>query len=116
MPEPSTETGDLHLDEALPGELVRVRAVGGSGPTRRRLLAVGLVPGALVEVVRKAPLRDPIEYRVRGYNLLLRARDARNIRVEHVGGAPSRARPVPGARPARAAPRARRLWRWGRGR
>ena len=110
------ESEGLHLDEALPGELVRVRTVGGSGPTRRRLLAVGLVPGALVEVVRRAPMRDPIEFRIRGYNLLLRARDARNIKVEHVGVAHSHARPVPGGRPAHGGPRGRRRWRWSRGR
>ncbi|MDD4330899.1 MAG: FeoA family protein [Methanosarcinaceae archaeon] len=64
------------LDSLEPGSKVQVIEILGKGPVRRRLLDMGLVPGTDVEVVRKAPFGDPIEYRVRGYGLSLRKAEA----------------------------------------
>ena len=58
-----------------------VVAVGGDPDIRRRLLEMGFCNGASVEVVRRAPLGDPIEFRLRGYCLSLRDEQARNVRI-----------------------------------
>lgn len=59
----------------------RVVGVRASGALRKRLLAMGMVPGADVEAVRAAPLGDPVEYRVKGYALSLRRAEAGLIEV-----------------------------------
>ena len=61
------------------GESGRVMAVGGPADTRHRLMEMGLTPGALVRVVRFAPLGDPIDVEVRGYHLSLRRHEARQV-------------------------------------
>jgi Fe2+ transport system protein FeoA len=58
-----------------------VVAVGGDPDIRRRLLEMGFCNGASVEVVRRAPLGDPIEFRLRGYCLSLRNEQARHVRI-----------------------------------
>jgi Fe2+ transport system protein FeoA len=58
-----------------------VVTVGGDADVRRRLLEMGFCNGASVEVVRRAPLGDPIEFRLRGYNLSLREDQARFVLV-----------------------------------
>ena len=58
-----------------------VVAVGGDADLRRRLLEMGFCNGASVEVVRRAPLGDPIEFRLRGYSLSLREEQARFVQV-----------------------------------
>jgi ferrous iron transport protein A len=58
-----------------------VAAVGGDVELRRRLLEMGFCNGAHVEVVRRAPLGDPIEFRLRGYHLSLREEQARHVRI-----------------------------------
>jgi ferrous iron transport protein A len=58
-----------------------VVAVGGDAELRRRLLEMGFCNGAAVEVVRRAPLGDPIEFRLRGYHLSLRGDHARHVQV-----------------------------------
>ncbi len=59
----------------------RVVAVGGDHDLRRRLLEMGFCNGAAVEVIRRAPLGDPIEYRLRGYCLSLRVEQASHVRI-----------------------------------
>ena len=76
--------GVLRLDEAEPGSRVKVVHLRGRGLSRRRLLAVGMVPGAVVEVIRRAPMRDPIEYRVKGTNFSIRSRDAHMVEVRYL--------------------------------
>ena len=71
-----------NLDTLLPGERGRVTAVGGDGDTARRLMDLGLTRGTTVEVVRAAPLGDPIEGRLRGFMLTLRRSEAEHITVE----------------------------------
>jgi ferrous iron transport protein A len=71
----------LTLDEARIGEAMTVEHVGGERAFRRRLMELGLVPGTPVEVLRVAPLGDPIEILSRGSNLSIRHAEARVIRV-----------------------------------
>ncbi len=67
---------------ALPhGRLARVVAVGGATAVARRLMEMGVVPGAPVRVVKAAPLGDPLQVRVRGYDLALRRAEAQTISV-----------------------------------
>jgi ferrous iron transport protein A len=58
-----------------------VIAVGGDTEVRRRLLEMGFCNGATVEVVRRAPLGDPIEFKLRGYNLSLRGEQAQYVQI-----------------------------------
>ena len=58
-----------------------VVAVSGDCDVRRRLLEMGFCNGASVEVVRRAPLGDPIEFRLRGYHLSLRDEQAKYIQI-----------------------------------
>src|SRR5437762_697033 len=69
------------LSKLQPGERDVVGHVAGSGPIHQRLLELGVTPGATIEVIRFAPLGDPIEVRVRGYHLSLRRREAEAIWV-----------------------------------
>jgi ferrous iron transport protein A len=71
----------LSLDSLRAGTPARVLAVGGEGPLARRLMEMGVVPGAPVRVVKAAPLGDPLEVRVRNYHLALRRSEARTISV-----------------------------------
>ena len=66
------------------GESGAIRTVGGEGAMRRRLLDMGLTPDTIVLVRKKAPLGDPIEIFLRGYELTLRAAEAGQILVEEV--------------------------------
>jgi Fe2+ transport system protein FeoA len=70
------------LDAAPRGAAVRVVSVEGAPSVSQRLLEMGLTQGAVVSVVRTAPLGDPLEVRVRGYLLSVRRGDARLVRVE----------------------------------
>ncbi len=69
------------LDRLPVGASGRVASVGGSGPVARRLMEMGVVPGAPVRVVKFAPLGDPLEVRVRNYHLALRRSEAETIMV-----------------------------------
>ncbi|MDQ2083133.1 FeoA family protein [Xanthobacteraceae bacterium Astr-EGSB] len=69
------------LDDLRPGETGRVVTLHGGGAVRRRLLDMGIVPGAEVEVVRNAPLRDPIEIRVGNSFIVLRRGEAARIEI-----------------------------------
>lgn len=71
----------ITLDRVAPPGSCHVVSVPARGPVRQRLLALGFVPGAVVEAVRSAPLGDPVEYRVKGCNISLRKEDARLISV-----------------------------------
>jgi ferrous iron transport protein A len=68
-----------HLDVGSGG---RVTTVNGERELKRRLLEMGFCNGARVEVIRRAPLGDPIEYRLRGYHLSLRAEQAKCISIQ----------------------------------
>lgn len=70
------------LKFAKSGESVRVLKVAGDGALRQRILDMGLTKGAEVTVRKVAPLGDPLEITVRGYELSLRKREAACIVVE----------------------------------
>lgn len=74
------------LDELLPDQGGTVVAVHGSGQLRRRLMTMGLTPGARLVVRKFAPLGDPIEIKVRDYSLSIRRRDAGEIYIECEAG------------------------------
>ena len=71
----------VSLDRLRAGAPARVLAVKGTGPVARRLMEMGVVPGAPVRVVKSAPLGDPLEVRVRNYHLALRRSEAQTISV-----------------------------------
>ena len=64
------------------GESAVVKKLYGEGALRRRIMDMGITKGVTVKVRRAAPLGDPIELTVRGYELTLRKDDAGNIEVE----------------------------------
>lgn len=74
----------MTLDELKVGSSAVITAVGGEGALRCRLLDMGLTPRAKVTLQKIAPMGDPIEIRVRGYELTLRVEDAKNIAVEDI--------------------------------
>lgn len=71
----------MTLDKLEIGSSAVITAVSGEGDLRLRLLDMGLIPRTRVTVEKRAPMGDPIEIRVRGYELTLRGEDARNITV-----------------------------------
>ena len=74
----------MTLDELKPGQSAVITSVGGEGALRCRLLDMGLIPKTKVTVRKVAPLGDPIELHLRGYELTIRLDDAREISVEEV--------------------------------
>ena len=74
----------MTLDILPIGESVVITAVGGQGGLRRRLLDMGLTPYTKVTVRKAAPMGDPIEITLRGYELTLRVEDARKIEIEEI--------------------------------
>ena len=70
------------LKETSVGETVKVVKLNGSGPVKRRIMDMGITKGTQVYVRKVAPLGDPIEVKVRGYELSLRKADAEMIEVE----------------------------------
>ena len=71
----------VSLDALEAGRHARVTAVRGSGAVARRLMEMGVVPGAPVRVIKAAPLGDPLEVRVRNYHLALRRSEAQTVSV-----------------------------------
>ncbi len=70
------------LDRIEKGETGLVRSVEGDGKVRRRLFDMGVTPGAKVTLRKKAPLGDPIEITIRGYELSLRKAEAELVNIE----------------------------------
>ncbi len=71
----------ITLDELAIGRRADVIDVGGPGRIAMRLLEMGFVPGTRVEILKTAPLGDPLELRIRGYHLSLRRAEAAYVRV-----------------------------------
>ena len=70
------------LDEFQIGETGLVNKVEGEGRIRRRLFDMGVTPGATVYLRKKAPLGDPLEVTIRGYELTLRNSEAALVTIE----------------------------------
>ena len=71
----------MTLDKLPLGKTGKILTVGGEGTLRLRLLDMGLIPKTNVEIIKVAPMGDPIELFVRGYSLTIRLDDAKNITV-----------------------------------
>ena len=74
----------MTLDQLPVGATARISSVGGEGALRLRFLDMGLIPHTAVTVQKVAPMGDPIEIHVRGYELTLRVDDAKKIEVEKI--------------------------------
>ena len=72
----------MTLNELKTGSSGIITAVGGDGPLRCRRLDMGLIPHTRVTLQKVAPMGDPIEIRVRGYELTLRVEEAQKIEVK----------------------------------
>ena len=72
----------MTLNELKTGSSGIITAVGGDGPLRCRLLDMGLIPHTRVTLQKVAPMGDPIEIRVHGYELTLRVEEAQKIEVK----------------------------------
>ena len=70
------------LKDAKIGDTVTVTKLGGDGAVKRRIMDMGITKGAEIFIRKVAPLGDPIEVKVRGYELSLRKADAQYIEVE----------------------------------
>lgn len=76
--------GKMTLDQIAVGMEVKIIMVGGEGQLRVRLLDMGLIPGTVVKVQKVAPMGDPIEIHLRGYELTIRKEDAARIEVTQI--------------------------------
>ena len=70
------------LKDAKVGETVKATKLTGEGPVKRRIMDMGIAKGVEIYVRKVAPLGDPVEVTVRGYELSLRKADAEMIQVE----------------------------------
>ncbi len=74
----------MTLDQLEMGCSAKVLKLGGEPGVRRRLMEMGITMGVRVEAVRRAPLGDPLDVKVRGYHLSLRRDEAASVEVEAV--------------------------------
>ena len=70
------------LKEIKPGETARAAKIAGAGPVKRRIMEMGITKGVEIHVRKVAPLGDPMEVTIRGYELSLRKADAELIEIE----------------------------------
>ena len=75
------------VNELKIGEKAIVTGLGCSGALRRRIIDMGITPGAVIIMRKAAPMGDPIEINVRGYELSIRRSEAKEITVEKQEGA-----------------------------
>ena len=74
----------MTLNELRIGQSAVVSTVGGEGALRQHFLDMGVIPGAQITLVKFAPMGDPMELRIHGYELTLRVDDARKIEITGV--------------------------------
>ncbi len=74
----------MNLRELEIGQTATIKTVGGSGALRQHFLDMGMIPGGEVSLIKYAPLGDPMELMVSGYELTIRLSDAENIEIENV--------------------------------
>lgn len=77
----------MTLNELEIGKTARILSVGGEGALRQHFLDMGLIPGARVTLVKYAPMGDPMELRIHGYELTLRLADAQDIEISEIAEA-----------------------------
>ena len=69
------------LNALRPGQTARIEEVGGEGALRQHFLDMGMIPGTEITLVKLAPMGDPMEFRLHGYELTLRVADAEKVKV-----------------------------------
>ena len=74
----------MTLNELKVGNSARIDSVGGEGALRQHFLDMGVIPGAELKLVKLAPMGDPMELRIRGYELTLRLADAEKIGITEI--------------------------------
>ena len=74
----------MTLNELKVGSSARIDSVGGEGALRQHFLDMGVIPGAELKLVKLAPMGDPMELRIRGYELTLRLADAEKIGITEI--------------------------------
>ncbi|MBQ7275192.1 MAG: ferrous iron transport protein B [Clostridiales bacterium] len=74
----------MKLNTLKPGQSARITEVGGEGALRQHFLDMGMIPGAEVTVIKFAPMGDPMELRIHGYELTLRLAEAEQIGIEQI--------------------------------
>ena len=74
----------MKLNELQIGSTATILSVGGEGALRQHFLDMGLIRGAEVTVVKYAPMGDPIELKIHGYELTIRLDDAEKIEVKEI--------------------------------
>lgn len=74
----------MRLSELKIGEIKVITKVNGEGSLRHRLLEMGIIPGTKIMITKKAPLGDPIQIHIRGYELSIRKDDANYIEVGEI--------------------------------
>lgn len=89
----------MTLKELPAGKTATVQTVGGEGALRQHFLDMGLIPGADVTMVKFAPMGDPLEVRIHGYELTLRLADAEKIKIVRVRDASPESRRRGGEKP-----------------
>lgn len=72
----------MTLRDLKPGETAKVVAINAEGAFKRRIMDMGITTGVSIKLVKVAPLGDPVEVTVRGYQLSLRKDEAASIQVE----------------------------------
>lgn len=72
----------ITLNQLTQGQVATVKKVGGEKALRKRLMDMGIIKGAAIEMVKVAPLGDPIAYKIRGYQIALRQSEAKLIEIE----------------------------------
>lgn len=75
-------TPEITLRQLKPGQRAVIKKVGTGGELGRRMREMGLLPGTEIQVIGRAPLKDPVEIKLRGYNLTLRNNEADFITLE----------------------------------
>lgn len=74
----------MTLEDLKPGQEGVVVSLGEKGPVRRRIMDMGITPGVSIKVIKVAPLGDPVEVNVRGYELSLRKAEAKQIEMKEI--------------------------------
>ena len=75
---------ELRLSDASEGRVYKITRIEGTGIVKRRILNLGLLPGLKIEVVRRAPLKDPIEVVAKGNPISIRRAEASHVVLEEV--------------------------------
>ncbi|NCU31705.1 MAG: hypothetical protein EOM23_01945 [Candidatus Moranbacteria bacterium] len=70
------------ISDLKPGDKGKIKKIEGSSNLRRKLLDMGIIPGSPFEVIKLAPLGDPVDVKIKGYHLSLRKEEAATVLVE----------------------------------